>query len=123
MILVTPVITAAGLGIGLAANHTVAVILLSVMAFGTTAYIANFFSFSQDVSTRHTGLVVGYLGGLGNLFVAGFQPLAGKIRDLTGSFTLVFLIVGLAPLIGLVTLLWSWHDQKGEPEAPDAIGS
>jgi MFS family permease len=123
MILVTPIIIAAGLSIGLAANHTVAVILLSVMAFGTTAYMANFFSFSQDVSTRHTGLVVGYLGGIGNLFVAGIVPLAGKIKDLTGSFTLVFFLVSLAPSIGLVTLLWSWHEQKGEPEAPDAISS
>jgi cyanate permease len=109
----------AGLGVGLAANHAIAVTLIAIMAAGTAAFIANFFAFSQDVSTRHTGLVVGYLGGIGNLFVAGFQPLAGKLEDLTGSFAVVFVIVGLAPLIGLAALIWGWDDRKGEGEAVD----
>ena len=56
------------------------------MAAGTAAFMANYFSFTQDVSSRHTGLVVGYLGGLGNLFVAAYQPFAGGLRDWTGSF-------------------------------------
>jgi MFS transporter, ACS family, aldohexuronate transporter len=117
--LVTPVITAAGLGVGLAANIPIAVTLVSVMAAATTAFMANFFSFGQEVSPRHTGLVVGYLGGIGNLFVAGFQPMAGKMKDLTGSFTLVFVIAGLAPLIGLAALLWGWSDRTGQAGDPD----
>jgi ACS family hexuronate transporter-like MFS transporter len=112
--LVTPVITATGLSVGQATNLPIAVTLISVMAAATTAFMANFFSFGQEVSPRHTGLVVGYLGGIGNLFVAGFQPIAGRMDDLTGSFTLVFVITGLAPLIGLAALLWGWSDRKGE---------
>jgi nitrate/nitrite transporter NarK len=110
--LVTPVITASGLSVGLATNIPIAVTLISLMAAATTAFMANFFSFGQEVSPRHTGLVVGYLGGIGNLFVAGFQPIAGGMKDLTGSFTLVFVITGLAPLIGLAALLWGWSDER-----------
>ncbi len=49
-----------GLGIGLAANVPTAVVLLSVIAAGTAAFMANYFSFTQEVTPRHTGLVVGY---------------------------------------------------------------
>jgi ACS family hexuronate transporter-like MFS transporter len=108
----TPLIVASGLGVGLATNLPTAVILISIMAAATAAFMANYFSFTQDVSTRHTGLVVGYLGAIGNLFAAGFQPLAGRVKDLTGSYTLVFVIAGLAPLIGLAALLWGWGDRE-----------
>jgi ACS family hexuronate transporter-like MFS transporter len=92
-------------------SHASAIVLLSVMAAGTAAFMANYFAFTQEVSSQHTGLVVGYLGAVGNLFVAGFQPLAGKLRDMTGSFTATFLIVGLAPLVGMAALFWGWDDR------------
>ena len=91
-------------------GHTSAIILLAVMAAGTAAFMANYFAFTQEVSSRHTGLVVGYLGAVGNLCVAGFQPLAGKLKDTTGSFTATFLIAGLAPLVGMAALVWGWDD-------------
>jgi ACS family hexuronate transporter-like MFS transporter len=97
-----------GLGIGLVTNVPTALVLLSVIAAGTAAYMANYFAFTQEVTARHTGLVVGYLGALGNLCVAGFQPFAGAVKDLTGSYALVFAIIGLAPLIGLAALSWGW---------------
>ena len=104
-----PFIVAGGLGVGMAPNLAVAVILVSIMAAATAAFMANYFSFTQDVSTSHTGLVVGYLGAIGNLFVAGFQPFAGNVKDLTGSFAPVFVIAGLAPVIGLAALFWGWR--------------
>ena len=30
------------------------------------------------------------------------------MKDLTGSYALVFAIIGLAPLIGLAALSWGW---------------
>jgi ACS family hexuronate transporter-like MFS transporter len=119
MAYVTPMIMVAGLGVGLAANNMVAVFLVSLMAAATAAFMANYFAFGQEVVPRHTGLVVGYLGGLGNLFVALVLPSAGKVKDLTGSFTLIFVIVGLAPLIGLATLLWAWNDRRSAGSEPD----
>jgi len=103
-----------GIGVSVVHHHASAVLILSVMAAGTAAFMANYFAFTQEVSPRHTGLVVGYLGGVGNLFVARFQPFAGLVKDRTGSFALIFLLVGLAPLVGLAALLWGWHDRGQE---------
>ena len=102
----------AGIGLAMPQGNISAVILLCLMAAGTAAFMANFFSFTQDVSARHTGLVVGYLGGLGNLTVAGYQPLAGALRDWTGSFIANFVIVGLAPLVGMTVLVWGWGEKE-----------
>jgi ACS family hexuronate transporter-like MFS transporter len=103
------VLILSGPAIRLAESDYIVMILLSVMAAGTAAFMANFFAFSQEVSSRHTGLVVGYLGAIGNLFVAGYQPIAGSLRDATGSFTANFLIVGLAPLAGIAAIFWGWR--------------
>jgi ACS family hexuronate transporter-like MFS transporter len=107
MIGATPLIMA-GLGVGLATDVTTAVVLLSIIAAGTAAFMANYFSFAQEVTSRHTGLVVGYLGAIGNLCAGRFQPFAGAVKDYTGSYSLVFAIIGLAPLIGLAALAWGW---------------
>ncbi len=101
-----------GPGVYFRQSDTSAMFLLSIMAAGTAAFMANYFAFTQDVSSRNTGLIVGYLGGLGNLFVARFQPFFGKIKDHTGSFTLNFLIVALASVVGLACLLWGWDDRE-----------
>ena len=107
-----------GVGIGSAANVTTALVFLSVIAAGTAAFMANYFSFTQEVSARHTGLVVGYLGALGNLAAAGFQPFTGAVKDHTGSYALVFAIIGLAPVIGLAALSWGWGvDRRPAVEA------
>ena len=55
-----------------------AVVLLSVMAAGTAAFMANYFAFTQEVSSRHTGLVVGYLGAIGRS--------TSPANDLSGHF-------------------------------------
>jgi ACS family hexuronate transporter-like MFS transporter len=112
------VLIQAGITVGLARDSTTATVLLSVMAAGTAAYMANFFAFAQEVTPKRTGLVVGYLGGLGNLFVAGFQPFAGTVKDVTGSFTLVFWLVALLPLLGLAALLLGWNrpDSMTQPD-------
>jgi len=107
------VLIQAGIGVGFARDSTTAVVLLSIMATGTAAFMANYFAFAQEVTPQHTGLVVGYLGGLGNLFVAGFQPFAGKVKDVTGSFALIFWLVALLPVIGLGALFLGWHHRDG----------
>jgi ACS family hexuronate transporter-like MFS transporter len=102
--------------VGWIESDTVVIGLLCLMAMGTAAFMANFFAFTQEVSARHAGLVVGILGGLGNLYAAGFQPVAGKVKDTTGSFTLVFLLVGLLPFIGLGALIFGWGGSEREPD-------
>lgn len=110
------VLISMGAFVGFIPSNAVVVVVLALMALGTAAFMANYFAFCQEVSERHTGLVVGILGGLGNLFAAGFAPLAGLIRDRIGSFTPVFLVVGLLPYVGLAVLAGTWNRTKPAPE-------
>ena len=114
----TPMIMAA-LGIGLATNVPAAVVLLSIIAAGTAAFMVNYFSFTQEVTARHTGLVVGFLGALGNLVAAGFSRSPAQLKDLTGSYSLDFAIIGLAPLIGLLALFVGWGSSRQPADAAE----
>ena len=95
-------------------DNRVAIALLGVMALGTAAFMANYFAFCQEVSEKNTGFVVGVLGGVGNLVVAGFLPFAGYVKDATGSFGLVFVLAGLLPFVGLGALVWGWGAETEE---------
>ena len=105
--------------LGSVSSNAQAIVLLAVMAMGTAGFMANYFAFCQEVSGKHTGLIVGLLGGLGNLFAGGFLPYAGQVKDITGSFAPIFVIVGVIPLIGLgaLGLFWGFSKPLGEAEA------
>jgi len=107
------ILIGSGTCVGLVRDDALAIALLATMALGTAAFMANYFAFCQDVSTKHTGFVVGILGGLGNLFVAGFLPFAGYVKDATGSFGGVFLLAGSLPFVGLGVLLIGWGPARG----------
>jgi len=102
------VLISSGAWVGRAGSDTVVLLLIGLMAMGTAAFMANYFSFTQEVSPRYTGLVVGILGGLGNLFVARVLALAGEVKVRYGSFTPIFVLVGLAPFVGLAALILGW---------------
>lgn len=107
-----------GAWVGIVRSNTLVLVLLAVMAMATAAFMANYFAFAQEVSSRHTGLIVGILGGLGNLAAAGLIPLAGKVKDATGGFGPVFVLVGLVPFVGLGALTLGWgSDPVDEVEA------
>ena len=110
---VSTVVISSGAFVGKTGNSYLAIYLLSFMALGTAAFMANYFSFAQEASTCHTGLVVGILGAFGNLFAAGFMPFAGKVKEATGGFAPIFVLVGLMPFVGLATLYLGWGE---EPE-------
>lgn len=101
-------VISSGMWVGKAGNSYLAIYLLSLMAMGSAAFMANYFSFAQEASFRHTGLVVGILGAFGNLFAARFLAYAGAEKDATGGFAMIFVIVGLMPFVGLGTLLLGW---------------
>jgi len=99
---------AAGALIGKVQGVAATIAVLSVMALGAAAFMANYFAYCQEVAPAHTGLVVGILGGLGNLFAAGFSPIAGQVKDTTGGFAPVFVVVGLLPFLGVAALAIGW---------------
>jgi MFS transporter, ACS family, hexuronate transporter len=115
------VLISAGAFVGWIRSDTLVVLLLGAMAMGTAAFMANYFAFTQEVSARHTGLVVGILGGLGNLYAAGFHPLAGSIKDSVGSFAPIFVLVGLLPFVGLAALWLGWGDGEGEADLEEEV--
>jgi ACS family hexuronate transporter-like MFS transporter len=104
----------AGAWVGRANSDVWALVLLATMALGTAAFMANYFACTQEVSARHTGFVVGILGGLANLFVAGFLPFAGYLKDRTGSFGALFLMVGFLPILGAGVLGLGWGEETME---------
>jgi len=120
VVAVCTIMILSGLLVSLRQSDASAMIVVSIMAAGTAAFIANWFSFCQDVSPRHTGLIIGYLGGLGNLFVAGYQPLAGELSKVTGSHSASFFFVALLPVAGALAILLGWNDRK--PETAEQIG-
>jgi ACS family hexuronate transporter-like MFS transporter len=102
------VLISGGTLVGGQGNDWVVLGLLALMALGAAGFMANYFAYCQDVDDRRTGLVVGILGGLGNLFAAGILPFAGWVKDRTGGFGPIFVLVGLAPVIGLLALGMFW---------------
>ncbi|MDX2038370.1 MAG: MFS transporter [Isosphaeraceae bacterium] len=100
-----------GATVGWISSTPVTLVVLGIMAFGTAAFMANYFAFCQEVSERDTGLIVGVLGGIGNLFAGAFAPIAGRIRDQSGGFGPVFVLVGLLPFAGLLMLLVGWWSE------------
>jgi ACS family hexuronate transporter-like MFS transporter len=115
MALCTLVISS-GAWIGLVRSQALAIALLILMALGTAAFMANYFAFTQEVFPRHTGLIVGYLGGLGNLGAAAMLPLAGMVKVRTGSFGPIFALVGLLPFLGLGALVAGWGRRDSKTE-------
>ena len=103
------VLVTSGAWVGLASSDAIVIALLATMALGTAAFMANYFAFTQEVSSRHTGLIVGILGGLGNLCAAGFLPMAGAVKDRTGGFGPIFVLVGLLPFLGIAALYLGWR--------------
>lgn len=99
---------APGAAVGSVRADASVIALLALMALGTAAFMANYFAFCQEVDPARTGLVVGILGALGNLFAAGFAPIVGWIKDTTGGFGPVFAVVGLLPFVGLAALRIGW---------------
>ena len=123
VVAVCTIMILSGLLVSLRQSDTSAMIVVSIMAAGTAAFIANWFSFCQDVSPRHTGLIIGYLGGLGNLFVAGYQPLAGELSKVTGSHSASFFFVALLPVAGALAILLGWNDRKPQIGTADGTAS
>ena len=53
-----------GVWVGIVRSNVLALLLIGIMALGTAAFMANYFSFCQEVSSRHTGFIFGILARL-----------------------------------------------------------
>lgn len=98
--LVVPVMSAGSLQ-----NVWVAVALISVAAAAHQGWSANIFTTVSDMfPSKHVGTVVSFGQVAGALGGALFQPVAGHILQLTGSYVPLFVYSALAYLLALVLL-------------------
>ncbi|MFO0789653.1 MAG: MFS transporter [Pirellulales bacterium] len=80
----------------------VAVLLVGLAAASHQAFSANLFTLTSDMFPRAAvGSVVGIGTFAGAMCGAGFQLLAGWLKDLTGNYTVMFMIAGSAYILAL----------------------
>ncbi len=99
-VLVVPIVVAGSL-----TSEWLAVGLLSLAAAAHQGWSANIFTTTSDMfPAEHVGTVVSFGQVAGALGGALFQPIAGHVLQLTGSYVPLFLYSGCAYLLALVVL-------------------
>ena len=84
-------------------NQWLAVVLVGVAASAHQAFSANLFTLTSDMFPRPAvGSVVGIGTFAGALCGAAVQLGAGKLKDVTGNYTVMFAIAGSAYLVALL---------------------
>lgn len=84
------------------------ILALMAIGFGSLGVFPNYYSFSQDLTTRHQGKLTGALGCFCWLAMAVWQKGIGWLVQETGSYTVPFVISGLAPMLGFLALVLLW---------------
>lgn len=90
--------------------------LLLVIGFGALGLFPNYYSFTQEISTRFQGRVSGSLAFITWVVSGEMQARVGKLVDETGSYTESVFWIGLAPLVGSLALILLWG--RPEPNQP-----
>jgi len=85
---------------------------LLLIGFGSLGQFPTYYSFTQELSARRMGNVVGVLSFLAWMFHAIVQDPIGRWIDRTGSFSQVMFLAGLTPLIGLLAVLLLWNTPR-----------
>lgn len=87
-----------------------AVALFYAVAAGSMGGFANYFAMSQDVSGRHTGLVLGVIGATGWFLIAPLHPMVGAYFDEHKTFAPIFVAFSVVPLLGAAAG-WAWPER------------
>ena len=91
--------------------------VLLVVAAASLGLFPCYYSFSQELSTKHQGKVTGILGTVAWATSSPCQKFFGRLADQTGSFNEGIALAGLTPLIGYVALMVLWKEPAAGAEA------
>lgn len=103
------------------ANGFLVLGILLVIGFAALGLFPNYYSFTQDLTKQHQGKVSGMLGCICWLAMAPMQIGVGRYVEATASYTEVFALAGLPPLLALGVLLLFWRPAMAAA-APPAVG-
>lgn len=82
--------------------------VLMLIGAGLLGLFPCYYSFSQELSKKHPGKVMGMLGTIAWLTSAPTHPLFGKYLDERGSFDIGMAVAGCLPLLGACALIFGW---------------
>ena len=83
--------------------------VLLLVAAGSLGLFPCYYSFVQELNSKHVGKASGVLGFAAWMVSSPLQKLFGRLVDRTGSFDLGMSLVGWAPMIGFLALLILWR--------------
>jgi hypothetical protein len=71
-----------------------------------------YYSFSQELTVKHQGMLTGVLSCLCWLGLAGWQEFIGHVVQYTQSYTVCMVLAGAFPLIGFAALMALWGKEE-----------
>ena len=101
-------LTACGALVPFVGNNALMIACLFVAGAGILGLHPYYYSLTQEISAKRMGILSGGLAAIGWIVSSISQILLGRQIEATKSYELGLVIVGLAPMIGLVVMLAMW---------------
>ncbi|MEZ6063197.1 MAG: MFS transporter [Planctomycetaceae bacterium] len=105
-------LTSCGALVPYAGNGWLMIALLLIAGAGILGLHPFYYSLTQELSARHMGSLSGLLAAAGWIVSSTWQMYLGKYIQEHKSYELGLLMVGLAPMIGLVALWLLWPRER-----------
>ncbi len=105
-------LTACGAAVPFVENGWPMLVLLYAAGAGILGLHPIYYSLAQELPTRRLGVLLGGLAAGGWIVSAISQILLGQEIEATKSYETGLLMVGLAPLVGLIALVVGWPRRK-----------
>ncbi len=85
---------------------------LLIIGSATLGLFPCYYSFSQELNVKHIGKASGVLSAIGWLVSAPTHKWFGRLADQSKSYDVGIMLVGLAPLIGVLAMWLLWRKDK-----------